>query len=463
MIHVQSTLSPFNELRRDLEGALLEPHERGFAEAAQGWSLGHQHRPAAVVIAQCSADVVAGVQFAQIHGLPVAVQATGHGFVRAADGALLINVSAMNAVTVDPVTHTATVQAGATWAQVLEAAHAHGLTGLVGDTPSVGAVGYTLGGGLGWFARKYGLGCDALLAAQVVTPDGVLRRVNATLEPELLWGLRGGAGGLGVVTEMTIALYPERTVTAAQIVFPLEQARDALRAYRDLLGSAPVELSSRAVLMHGPDVEMLPPFVRGRSALIVQAVYSGSEAAARAALAALERIPGSIAQVVSHVPPTKLGEFFGAAPAPMHSIGRAEQLSALSDEAINAILGFVQEPPAPFYLLEVRHMGGAIARVSDTHTAFSHRRAAFLVNYHALVFAPFVQAVSEASVAAFTAALEPLATGAIMPNFLNADEGVARDLAAYPGANLARLAALKARVDEANTLRFARTPGSRIG
>jgi FAD/FMN-containing dehydrogenase len=458
----QITSTLFEELRAELRGALLEPHEADFAKAAQGWSLGHQHHPAAVLVAQHADDVVAAVHFAQIHGLPIAVQSTGHGFVRAADGALLINVSQLNKVEVDPLTQTATVQAGATWAKVLEAAHAHGLTGLVGDTPSVGAVGYTLGGGLGWFGRKYGLGCDALLEAQVVTMDGILRTVSAEDTPELFWGLRGGAGGLGIVTEMTIQLYPENTVTAAQLIFPIEAAREAAKAYRDWAKIAPNEVSSRIMVMHGPDAEFLPPFIRGRTALMLQAVYSGSEAEAQGALNDLLNIPNSIAKIVDRIAPPQLGQFFGAPPAPSEAVGRAEQLSELSDQAIEALIQFAESRPAPFYLFEVRHMGGAIAKVADDATAFSHRQAGFLVNYHALVFAPAVREVSAASVAAFSKAIEPFASGKIMPNFLNADEGEKRDRAAYPGLKQMHLGMLKWRFDPANLLRFARTPGSRL-
>jgi FAD/FMN-containing dehydrogenase len=167
---------PLATFRSQLYGTLLKPHEAGFETAVQGWALGYRHRPKLVVLAK---ETALAVRFARAEGLPIAVQSTGHGFVRAAEGGLLLNVSQLVQVEVDPVMQTATVQAGATWAMVLQAAQPHGLTGLVGDTPSVGATGYTLGGGTGWFARKYGLGCDALLETQVVTPDGVLRTVNA--------------------------------------------------------------------------------------------------------------------------------------------------------------------------------------------------------------------------------------------------------------------------------------------
>jgi FAD/FMN-containing dehydrogenase len=451
--------NPYTDFRSHLHGTLLEPHELG--AATQGWALGHQQQPKAVLMAKSTADLVAAVQFAKAQGLPVAVQATGHGFVRAANGALLVNVSQLEQVLVDPVAQTAKVQPGASWAKVLEAAHVHGLTGLVGDTPSVGATGYTLGGGTGWFARKYGLGCDALLEAKIITMDGVLKTVNAESEPELFWGLRGGAGGLGIVAEITIRLFPEQTVTAANVVFPLEAANEAARVYREWVKTAPNEATSRLMLMHGPDVEMLPPFLRGQTALMLQVVYSGGEVDAANTLLELTQIPGSIAQIIQRLPPTKLGEFFGAPPAPTTAFGRAEQFSSLTDEASDAILGFAANQPAPFYMLEVRHLGGAVAQVADETTAFAHRRAGFLVNYHAIAFAPFVVEVSRASVEVFADTVEPFALGTIMPNFVVADEGAERDHAAYPALKTTQLSSLKARFDPKNMLRFARTPGSR--
>ncbi|MCA9837511.1 MAG: FAD-binding oxidoreductase [Trueperaceae bacterium] len=463
MFVLEKTTDQFQELRSQVLGQVLEPHEPGFAQASQGWSLGHKHQPKAVLVAKTTADIVAAVQFAQVHGLAIAVQATGHGFVRAADDALLINLAGLTKVQVNPASQTATVQAGASWAQVLKAASPYGLTGLLGDTPSVGAVGYTLGGGMGWFGRKYGLGCDALLEAQVVTMDGQLRTVSAEHQAELFWGLKGGAGGLAIVTEMTIKLYLESAVTAAQFVFPLEYARQAMEGYREWLKRVPDELSSRLMFAHGPDVPFLPPFLRNQTALIIQAVYAGPETEAAKTLEALSFIPGSIAQIINRIRPAELGMFFGAPPAPSESVGQAEQLSEFSDEVIELALAFAKSQPAPFYMFELRQLGGAVANISHEVTAFAHRNAAFLLNYHALVFSPEVRAKSQLSVSAFSKLFAPVASGEIMPNFLNGDEGEARDHAAYPGLKSMRLAMLKARFDPENRLRYARTPGSRSG
>jgi FAD binding domain len=463
-IDILSSTKPFNpldDLRARVTGSLLEPGETGFDTAIAGWSLGHTHHPAAVLVAHTEADALEAVRFARDHGVPLAVQATGHGFVRSADGGLLLNVSHLNAVRINPEAQTATVQPGATWGEVLEAAGAHGLTGLTGDTPSVGAVGYILGGGTGWFVRKYGLGCDSLLECRIVTPDGVLRTVNASSDPELFWGLRGGGGGFGVVTSMTLKLYPAETVLAGQVIFPLERAKEVMRAYRDGLKTVPDELTSRLVLLRGPDAEFMPPFMRGRVALAVQLCFAGSKAEAEGVIAPLLTQPGALMQIVQEIAPAELGRFFNAPPSPTESHGRAEHLDTLSDAAIDALVEFAARETPPMYLLEVRHLGGAMARVPDDATAFAHRRTAFLVNVRAVVLDPRWRASAVSSVKDFAGVLQPFASGSVSPNFVGSDEGLERDRAAYPGLKTMRLSLLKMRFDPKNLFCFARTPGSR--
>lgn len=453
--------STFASLRSRVIGKVLEPTDAGFEQSVQGWSLGYRHHPAVMVLAQDAVDVLETVRFARTNNLKLAVQSTGHGFVRDAEGGVLLNVSRMNTVHIDPKAKTATIQPGATWAQVLEAAHAHGLTGLVGDTPSVGATGYVLGGGTGWFARKYGLGIDSLLEAEIVTPDGELRTVNAQRDPELFWALRGGGGGFGVVTSITVRLYPHAQVLAGQVIFPLSEAGNAIRAYREWIKTVPFDLTSRVMLMRGPDAEFMPPFVRGRVALMVQFVYAGPRQDAENLIAPMLAQPGSLAQIVQEVPPTELGRFFGAPPAPAESVGRAEHLSNLSDTAIDALVDVAALEEAPMYLLEVRHLGGAISDVPNDATAFAHRDAAFLVNFRILILEPSLHTPAAKYTRTFTQAIKPFVTGHILPNFLSGDEGLERDRAAYPGLKNMRLSMLKARFDHDNLMAYARTPGSR--
>ena len=461
MTQIASTNTVFAALRARVIGQVLEPTDAGFVNAVQGWSLGHRHHPAVVVVAQDTMDVIETVCFARSNQLKIAVQATGHGFVRDAEGAVLLNVSKMNAVRVDPIAQTATIQPGAIWAQVLEAARMHGLTGLVGDTPSVGATGYVLGGGTGWFARLHGLGIDSLLEAEIVTADGELHTVNAEREPELFWALRGGGGGFGVVTSIKLRLYPHATVTAGQVIFPLEHAKDAFHAYREWIKTVPNEITSRVMLMRGPDAEFMPPFVRGRVALMLQFVYAGSRQAAQNVIAPLLGTPGALLRLVDEIAPAELGRFFGAPPAPTEAVGRAELLDELNDQAIDTLVGLAALEVAPFYLLELRHLGGAIASTPDDASAFGHRHAGFLANFRVLITGPNAHGTATQYVQAFTDRVKPFATGSILPNFIDGDEGLERDRAAYPDLKTMRVSLLKARFDPDNLFAFARTPGSR--
>jgi FAD binding domain len=459
---MQTVLSKrFSALQARIFGQVLEPSDPEFDKTVQGWSLGHRHHPALMVIAKDTVDVIETVRFAKSNGLKLAVQATGHGFVRDAKDGLLVNVSGLNAVSIDPVAQTATFQPGATWAQVLEAAHEHGLVGLVGDTPSVGATGFVLGGGTGWFSRLYGMGVDSLLGVEIVTSDGELRRVNAELEPELFWALRGGAGGFGVVTSMTLQLYPHKTVTTGQVIFPISHAKAAIQAYREWIKTVPNEISSRIMLLRGPDAPFMPPFVRGRVGLMLQFVYAGSRLEAQSAIAPLLNTPNSLVQLVDEVSPTQLGVVFGAPPAPSDSVGRGDLMNELSDAAIDALLESVSLEASAFYFLEVRHLGGAIAKVSDDSTAFAHRHAKFLTNFRVLLSNPSEQDAAQKYTQIVTQKLQAFTTGSILPNFVVGDEGTARDQAAYPGLKNMRLSMLKARFDRDNTFAYARTPGSR--
>jgi FAD/FMN-containing dehydrogenase len=449
-------------LRDRVIGAVLEPMDAGYLEAVTGWALKDRHRPIAVVVAQTRDDVTATVNFARANGLTFSVQSTGHGSVRANRGGLLLNISSLTGIQIDPEAKTATVEAGVTWAQLLEAARPHGLTGLVGDTPSVGVIGFTLGGGMGWFGRQYGLACDSLLEVELVTADGELRVVNAKSDHELFWALRGGAGGFGVVTRMTLRLYPVAQTFSAQLIFPMQHARGAWIAYRDLLKNAPDAMTSRVMVMRGPDIEAMPPFLRNRTALMLQLCYTGDHEEGRRVLEPLLGLPGSIAEIVQPVAPADLGAFFGAPPAPVKAPGRAEQLPRVTDETIDALLALASTEPAPPFLLEVRHLGGAVGDVPVNATAFAHRKAAFLANFHALPPVPVLEEPAQAMTEAFTNITARFASGEVMPNFLNGDEGALRDSAAYPGIHGILLHQAKRKYDPTNLLSLARTPGSRV-
>ena len=242
-------------LRHRVDGAVLVPGDEGYDEAAKGWNGGSRltHRPVTIVVAADVGDVIATVAYAAERGLGLGVQATGHGVALPCEGVLLVT-GRMDEIEIDAEARTAWVGAGCAWAPVLAAAQEHGLAPLVGSSTSIGAVGYTLGGGLGWLARKYGPACDAVRSFEVVTPDGELVQASRGEHPELFHALRGGGGGaLGVVTEMEIELFPVTTVYGGNLVYGAAAAGEVLARWSAWVAAAPAELTSSVVFVDGPD------------------------------------------------------------------------------------------------------------------------------------------------------------------------------------------------------------------
>jgi FAD/FMN-containing dehydrogenase len=445
----------------DTSTTFFRPDDPAYAAAVSGWELDFKQKPAAVFVARSAADIADAVRYARAQGLPLSVINTGHGPVRANDGGVLVNVSALNGIQIDPVVRTARVEGGATWGMVQAAAGEHGLAGLAGDTASVGVAGFALGGGLGWLGRKYGLACDSLLEVEIVTADGQLRKVNANNDPEFFWALRGGGGGFGVVAALTLRLFPVDRVLAGQFIFPLERAREVLRYYRQWVATLPDDVTSTAGFLRGPDVPQAPEFLRGKTVAMVRFVHSGDLNAAQQVIAPLRALEGIIAEQVVEVAPSALGALLGPPPGPMFAFGRGEQLDALSDGAIEALVAYASRSDAAPGLIELRHLGGAIARQAYGASAYSQRDAVFLLN--ARTMAPVEALVGPARAYAhdITEAVRPFVTGRVAPNFLTGDEGAERDRAAYQGSNYARLAAVKARVDPSGFFRFTRTPNTR--
>jgi len=220
--------------------------------------------PAAIVYAQSPGDASEALAFAREHDLRVAVQATGHRETVDGKGCLVINTSRMKALAVDPASATAFLEAGVKWGEVLAQAQAHGLAPLLGSSGDVGAVGYTLGGGLGWLARKYGMSVDSVLRFEVVTADGRVLSPSPEENPDLFWALRGGGGGFGVVTGMEIRLHPVARVYAGNLFYPADMAKAVWRRYREWVAHAPDELTSSIVLMNYPPLPQLPPVLSGQ-------------------------------------------------------------------------------------------------------------------------------------------------------------------------------------------------------
>jgi FAD/FMN-containing dehydrogenase len=259
-----------DQLQALIQGNVITPSNPQYNQARQAWNLSVDQRPAVIVVAQSAEDVSQAVRFARRQGLGIAVQSGGHGVVRPADEALLIVTNQLRQLRVDAETQRAWIGTGLKWGMVLAKAQEFGLAPLLGSSPDVGVVGYTLGGGMGWLARKYGLSADSVIAIELVTAEGEILQVSQEHNRDLFWGLRGGGGSFGVVTGMEIQLYPVRTVYGGNLIYPAELAREVIARYRDWIANVPDELTSSFAIMNFPLIPAVPEFLRGKSVVMVR-------------------------------------------------------------------------------------------------------------------------------------------------------------------------------------------------
>jgi FAD/FMN-containing dehydrogenase len=354
------------DLSEALTGAVVRPGDPRWDEARSSFNLLIDQHPAAVAFPVNEQDVAAAVTYARRAGLRVAPQATAHNQAPLGDmdGMLLVNVNALQEVEVDPGAQRVRVGAGVKWERVAPRLSAHGLAGLHGSSPDVGIAGYSLGGGMGWLARKYGLQTNAVTALELVTAEGSFLRVDADNHADLFWALRGGGGNFGVVTAIEFRVVEVEELYAGAFFFPFERAAEVLHAWSVLLPELPDELMSWASLLHFPPVPDVPAFARGRSFAVVMAAFLGSEAEGRSLLAPLRDL-GPARDTFASVPPVVLGDLAmdPLDPIPGHS-GHV-LLEAFPPEAIDAVIAAVGPEsgrgPA-LTMLQFRHMGGALAR-----------------------------------------------------------------------------------------------------
>jgi FAD/FMN-containing dehydrogenase len=438
-------------LERALAGRVHQPGTPGFTAACAGFDLAAIPAPQLAVSAASPADVAAAVGFAARHDLPVAVRATGHGPVPGVEGGLLIDTRAMAAVTVDAARRTAVIGAGATWTPVLAACAPAGLAPLCGSAPGVGAVAYTLGGGLGPLGRRYGYCADQVRRLQVVTAGGDIRQVTAETEPDLFWALRGGGGNFGVTTEMEIGLLPVPWVYGGGLYFPGAAAAELLAAFGRCTAAAPDELTLSIAFVTFPDIEPVPAPLRGRFTAHVRVAYLGGPAAAEALLAPLRAVTAPLADTVRMLPVTELGTIHADPARPMPVSCGSSILPGWDDTAAGVLLGHTGATVP--YMLELRHLGGALSRPPAGGNAVGHRDAQFSVFTSAY---PGPQAAAAAGQQVrLHQRLRRWSGGRMLYNFAADPQGHPADAAAAFGPSaFARLRAVKAAWDPANRFRF---------
>lgn len=452
-----TTIDPIalDAFRLALSGRVYTPDDEGYEQARAGFGLTDTPSPDVVVVARSAADVVAAVDFAREHDLPVGVQATGHNFGHAFAGGLRINTKLMQGVTIDPEARIARVEAGVTWGAVVRAAHQHGLAPLNGSAPHVGVVGYTLFGGFGWLLRKYGAAVDSVVAAEVVTADGRLRRVSAASQPDLFWALRGASGNFGVVTALEFKLYPVSQVYGGALFFPMERAPEIYAAYSRWVETVPEEMTSSIVLFRVPPLPHVPEFLRGKAIVTIRAAFVGSEEEGTRLLQPLRDLGGLIADTFGMLPYTETGTIANDPKDPMPTWRTTTPLKDLSARTIATVLrmdGIAGE--APVTILEIRHLGGAMTRVPPESTSFSQRYAPFIMQTIDVLMGPEQAEVVKRNTRLIAEALRPHSTGGVLPSWLgDGDYGVERMAAGFSAEHYARLVELKRRYDPSNMFR----------
>ncbi len=436
-----------------IAGAVLTPADAGYHDLRRAWNRSYEHQPALIVVPSDVADVGVAVSHAAAHEMPVAIQATGHGVVQTADGAMLVLTRDLDEVTVDADAWTARIGAGAKWDRVLGPATDAGLAPLLGSTPDVSAVGYTLGGGMGWLSRKYGIAADHVRALEVVTADGRLRRCTPDEEPDLFWALRGGgAGSLGVVTAMEIDLVPVASVYGGNLLYPGAMAREVGARYREWVQDAPEALTSSFALMSFPPVEAVPEPIRGKSFAIVRGAFVGSDANGTELLRYWREWRAPAADLWQRMPFADVATISNDPLDPTAGLATTEWFDVLSDSVIDILVRalFEQDGPSPLTLAEVRHAGGAMAREPEHPNAYGNRGRQHLLEFVGITPTAEALEACEHFVAAVKHELAPHAAGGAYLNFLEGAEKVRRAREGFEPSAWERIRRIKAEVDPAN-------------
>ncbi|MGA7672198.1 MAG: FAD-binding oxidoreductase [Nitrolancea sp.] len=429
---------------RRLLGSLVRTTDADYDDSRAVVNLRFDGRPELIVKAADAADVIRSVEFAREHGLRLAVRSGGHGGhgYSSFDGSLVVNLSGMKSVSVEPEKRTAWVQAGATTADLLEAAGPHGLAVSTGDTSSVGLGGLVTGGGIGWLVRKYGLTIDSLLSVEMVTADGRLVVASETQNPDLFWAVRGGGGNFGVVTAFEFQLQPVGMIFGGAVVLP--PTPNVMRGFAEYGVQATDELTMIAMLMPTPPLPVVPVEAHGKLAFIVMVCYTGNPEDGQRAIEPLRQLATPLAEMVGPMPYSALYNLTQEGSHPHPAVVRSGFMNGLPNEAIEAILGHYRNSTGPVGMTQFRPLGGAFSRISNDATAFAHRDKSMFLTLINVGFGD----ETEQWVADLWRQLSPMTTGAYV-NFLEV-EGEDRIREAYPSETYARLAEVKRRYDPEN-------------
>jgi FAD/FMN-containing dehydrogenase len=436
-----------SKLRTWIKGRIITPDDEGYDQARTVFYGGIDRRPALIIRAADAEEVSRVISLARETGLELAIRSGGHSIsgYSVTDGGIVLDLSDMRALQINVNECTAWAEAGLTAGEYTNAVAEHGLVTGFGDTASVGIGGLTLGGGLGYLVRKYGLTIDDLLAADIVTADGQLLRVDTETHPDLFWTIRGGGGNFGVVTRFKYRLHQLESVVGGMLVLPA--TLDVIASFVAEADAAPEELSIIANIMIAPPMPFLPKEVHGKPVVMATLVYAGEVEAGERVIARFRALASPLADMVRQM---RYPEIFQPEPEGYHPISSVSTLfvDRIDRPESEMILDHLKESTSSMAVAQLRVLGGAMARIPAEATAFAHRRSRIMVNLAALYENPADRVTHESWVTGFAASLRQSDSGAYV-NFLS-DEGQARVRAAYPGETWDRLVAIKARYDPTN-------------
>lgn len=446
-------------LRATVSGTVYERGDTGLAAEVACFNTSIIHDPDVVVAAVDESDVAAAVRFAADNGLRVRVQATGHGAGTPITDGVLISTRALDEIAIDPETRYATVGAGVRWAPVLVAAAEYGLAPVTGSSPDVGAVGYTLGGGLGPLSRSYGFTADWVRGFRVVIADGEIVTADGTTNPELFWALRGGKGGLGIVTEMTVELVPLTSLYAGSLIFDGENVEPALRAWVDFALDAPDGVTTSVALIDVPDVEFAPPPLRGRFVLGLRFAYPGDSAEGERLAAPLRAAAPVYLDLLGEIPSTAVGSIHNDPSEGAPALVRGLMLDSIDQSVAGEFLRLLGPGAgSPFVSAEIRQLGGPTQRDTDDGTAVGGREASYAIS----LIAADPRTFAEAAPARAAAVAEAVADRRSPITNVNWSDGLvdpAEFATSWPPAIFDRLAKARTQYDPTGVFAFVPVAG----
>ncbi len=446
-------------------GQVILPDDPGYEDARTVWNGMIDRRPAIIARPNTTDEVARAIAYGRERSLPIAVRGGGHNVAGNAtvDGGLVIDLSPLKGIQVDREKRVAIADPGLTWGEFDKATGAFGLATTGGIASTTGIAGFTLGGGIGWLMRRYGLTCDNLLASELVTAEGEAVRASANENADLFWALRGGGGNFGVVTRFEYRLHPVESVIGGLTLYPAERAGAILRFFRELTESAPDQLTMVFAVLTAPPAPFVPAHLHGRPVAAILLCYTGDLAEGERVVRPIKAFGPPAAELIRPMPyPAFQAMFDASAPPGLRNYWKASYFDAIPDAAIETILEQSARMTSARSVVRLHHMGGATARVAPESTAFTYRRALFTVAIEGKWVDPAEDETHMRWVRESADAVRPLTNGGAYVNFLS-DDGEDRVRAAYGDRAYARLVEVKTRYDPENVFRLNQNikPGGR--